>query len=107
MSNLNPRVLFPNLTNEEKYFEIIDNKMQSANIESVTIKKQKQGSLMIDSLEFKFVEYSMIGQNRSIGLVYISRFNQDFIFDISIRYSNIQAAILILNNLKSSELNWK
>ena len=107
MSNLNPRVLFPNLTSEEKYFEIIDDKLKNAKIESVTIKKQNQGVLQIDSLEFKFVEYSITGPNGRVGLMHISRFNQDFIFDISLTYRDTQEAIKFLNNLKTSNLNWE
>ena len=106
-SNLNPRALFPNLTNEDKYLEIIDNKLQNANIETVKIEKQNQGIILIDSLEFKFAEYLMIGPNGHIGLMYISRFNKDFIFDIALTYSDTEEALKMINRLKTSELKWE
>tara|TARA_R110001592_G_scaffold9723_3_gene51444 strand:+ start:2253 stop:3365 length:1113 start_codon:yes stop_codon:yes gene_type:complete len=107
MSNLNPRVLFPNLTSEERYFEIIGDKLQNASNDKIKFKKQNQGVMLIDSLEFKYVEYFMIGENSKAGIIYISRFNKDFIFDLSVTYRDTQQAIKFLSRLKESDLNWK
>lgn len=107
MSNLNPRVLFPNLTSEERYFEIIGEKLQDASNDKIKFEKQNQGMILIDSLEFKYIEYFMIGENNKVGLMYISRFNQDYIFDLSLTYRDTQQAIKFLDRLKESELNWK
>jgi hypothetical protein len=107
MSNLNPRVLFPNLTSEERYFEIIEDKWQNASNDKIKFEKQKQGVILIDSLEFKYVEYLMIVENNKVGIMYISRFNKDFIFDLSVIYRDTQQAIKFLNRLKESDLNWE
>lgn len=107
MSNLNPRVLFPNLTSEERYFEIIGEKLQNASNDKIKFEKQNQGVLLIDSIEFKYVEYFMIGDNNKVGLMYISRFNKDYIFDLSLTYRDTQQAIKFLGRLKQSELNWE
>lgn len=107
MSNLNPRVLFPNLTNEEKYFEIIGEKLQNASNDKIRFEKQNQGMIMIDSIEFKYIEYFMIGQNGKAGIMYISRFNKDYMLDLSITYRDTQQAIIFINRLKQSDLNWK
>lgn len=106
-SNLNPRVLFPNLTSEDRYLETIDNKLKNANIDSIKFEKQNQGALLIDSLEFKFSEYFIIGPNGRIGLMCITRFNKDYIFDISLTYKDSEEAVKFLNRLKTSELNWQ
>jgi hypothetical protein len=107
MSNLNPRVLFPNLASEEKYFEIIGEKLQNASNDKIKFEKQNQGVIMIDSLEFKYIEYFMIGQNGKAGIMYISRFNKDYMLDLSITYRDTQQAIMFINRLKQSDLNWK
>ncbi|NOU62296.1 hypothetical protein [Marinifilum caeruleilacunae] len=107
MSNLNPRVLFPNLTSEERYFEIIGDKLQNASNDKIRFEKQNQGVMQIDSLEFKYVEYFMIGENGKAGIMYISRFNKDYIFDLSITYRDTQKAIEFLDRLKKSDLNWE
>lgn len=107
MSNLNPRVLFPNLTSEERYFEIIGDQLQNASNDKIKFEKQNQGVMQIDSLEFKYVEYFMIGENAKAGIMYISRFNKDYIFDLSITYRDTQKAIEFLDRLKKSNLNWE
>jgi hypothetical protein len=107
MSNLNPRVLFPNLTSEEKYFEIIGEKLQNASNDKIKFEKQNQGVIVIDSLEFKYIEYFMIGQNGKAGIMYISRFNKDYILDLSITYRDTQQAIKFISRLKESKLKWK
>jgi len=105
-SSLNPRVLYPNIIDEEKYLEIIDKQFQDLKIESVTFEKQNQGVLLIDSLEFNYVEYFVIGEKR-VGMMFLTRFNKDFIFDITMSYTDTQKAIELLTNLKTSDLNWK
>lgn len=107
ISNISPRVLYKNLTNEDIYLKVIENKLQNANIEKVKLEKQNQGKLLIDSLEFKYIEYYMTGSNGRVGLMFITRFNRDFIFDISLTYRDTQEAIKILNRLKTSKLKWK
>jgi hypothetical protein len=107
MSNLNQRVLFPNLTSEEKYFEIIGDKLRNASNDKIKFEKQNQGVMQIDSLEFKYVEYFMIGENTKAGIMYISRFNKVYIFDLSITYRDTQKAIEFLDRLKKSDLNWE
>jgi hypothetical protein len=39
--------------------------------------------------------------------MYISRFNKDYIFDLSLTYRDTQQAIEFLGRLKESELNWE
>jgi hypothetical protein len=107
MSNLNPRVLFPNLTSEERYFEILGKRLQNASNDKMKYEKHNQGVILIDSLEFKYVEYFAIGENNKVGFMYISRFNKDYIFDLSLTYRDAQQAIKFLDRLKDSKLNWK
>ncbi len=105
-SNLYPRVLFPNIINEEKYLELIEKQFKNAKVESVTFEKQDQGIIQIDSLEFNYIEYFVIGEKR-VGMIYLTKLNKDFIFDISMVYQDTQQGIELLNRLKLSDLNWK
>lgn len=105
-SNLYPRVLFPNIINEEKYLELIEKQFKNAKVESVTFEKQDQGFIKIDSLEFNYIEYFVIGQKR-VGMIYLTKLNNDFIFDISMVYQDSQQGIELLNRLKISDLNWE
>ena len=105
-SNIYPRVLFPNITNEEKYLELIEKLFVNTKIESVTFEKQGQGIMQIDSLEFNYIEYFVIGRKR-VGMIYLTKLNKDFIFDISISYQDTQQGIDLLNRLRTSDLNWK
>jgi hypothetical protein len=105
-SNMYPRVLFPNIINEEKYLELIEKQFKVAKVESVTFEKQGQGIIQIDSLEFNYFEYFIIGQKR-VGMIYLTKLNKDFIFEISMVYQDTQKGIELLNRLKTSELNWE
>jgi len=107
MSNLNARVLYPNLSSEEKYFELLLEKLQEINSEELKFEKQFQGSIQIGNLDFKFVEYLLIGPNFQGGTLFFSRFNHDYILDLGISYLNPDEAIEFLNKLKNSELNWQ
>jgi len=62
---------------------------------------------MIDSLEFKFVEYFIIKPSGKTGLMSFSRFNEDYIFWYSLVYRDTQEAIKLLKDLNKSDLNWK
>lgn len=105
-SNLHPRVLFPNITSEEKYLEFVEKQIESMKIESVTFEKQDQGIIQIDSLEFNYIDYFILGQKR-VGMLYLTKLNEDFILEISMIYQDSQQGIEILNRLKTSDLNWK
>ena len=105
-SNIYPRLFFPNLINEKQYLELIEEKFKNINVKSVTFEKQEQGVVQIDSLSFNYLEYFLTGQRR-IGIVYLTRFNKDFIFDISISYEDTKQGNEILNRLRKSDLNWE
>jgi hypothetical protein len=105
-SNLYPRALYPNLTNEDEYLKQLNEVYQNVNIESLNIEKQGQGIIEIDSLEFHYVEYLITGQSQ-VGLLYLTRFNKDFILDFSISYQETQQAIKFLKRLKTSQIKWK
>ncbi len=105
-SNIYPRVLFPNIVNEEKYLELIEKQFENAKTESVTFEKQDQGTIQIDTLEFNYIEYFVIGQKR-VGMIYLTKLNKDFIFDISMTYQDTQQGIELLNRLRTSDLNWE
>jgi len=107
MSNLNPRVLYPHLTTEDKYFEEIDNRFGNLANHSITVDKINQGALLIDRLQFKYVEYVLTNQKGQVGMMFLSRFNKDYMFDISLTYKNTQDALYLINKLKDSELDWK
>jgi hypothetical protein len=107
MSNLNPRVLYPHLTTEDKYFEEIAKRFGKLANHSITVNKINQGALLIDRLEFKYVEYVMTNQKGQVGMMFLSRFNKDYMFDISLTYKNTQDALCLINKLKDSELDWK
>lgn len=107
MSNLNPRVLFPNLTSEEVYFDIIGKKLKNASNDKIRFEKQNQGEMEISNLIFKYIEYTAITETGNSGMMYISRFNQDYMLDISLNYIDPHEAIKIIDKLKKSNLNWK
>ncbi len=106
-SNLNPRALYPNLTDEDKYLKIIDSKFQNANVKNIKIEKQSQGELFIDNLKFKYSEYLITGPNGKAGLMLITRFNKDFIFEISLSYADTKEGMKLLNRIKNSQLKWE
>jgi len=105
-SNIYPRVLFPNIISEEKYLELIEKQFNNVKVESVTFEKQAEGTIQIDSLEFNYIEYFIIGQKK-IGMIYLTKLNKDFIFDLSMVYQDTQQGVDLLNRLKTSDFNWK
>lgn len=105
-SYLSPRVLFPNINNENKYLDIIEEKFNNAKIESVDIKKQGTGIIQIDSLKFKYIEF-ILTSKRKVGIIYLVKLNKDFIFNISLVYTDTQKVVEIIKRLKESDLNWE
>ena len=105
-SNLYPRALYPSLTNEDEYLKLVNEMYKSVNIKSVNIEKQGQGIMKIDSLDFHYVEYLIISKSQ-VGLLFLTRFNKDFILDFSISYEDTQQAIEFLSRLKTSEIKWE
>lgn len=106
-SGLNPRALFPNLTSEERYLEDVENRLKSVDNNKFRIEKKNQGIVFIDSLEFKFLELLLIGEKKNIGMVFMSRFNKDYILDLSFSYQDSLQAVRFLDRLKKSDFNWK
>jgi hypothetical protein len=105
-SALNPRVLYPKLTDEDKYLETIENSYQNAKLNSVTFEKINQGTFLIDKTNFKYAEYSITG-SEIVGMIFITKFNKDYILDIDVAYTDKQQSIEFLNNLKASNINWE
>ena len=106
-SNLNPKVYFPNITTEDKYIQLIEENYKNISVENLKLEKQNQGTIMIDSIEFKYIEYFAIGPERKVGMMTMTKLNDDFILDFNILYTDTQEAIDFINRLKSSEFNWK
>ena len=40
-------------------------------------------------------------------MIYLTKLNKDFIFDLSMLYQDTQQGVDLLNRLKTSDFNWK
>ncbi len=105
-STLSPRALYPQLKTEKDYLIMISESFQNINADNVTIEIIEQGEVPIDSLEFNYLEFVFKGK-RQLGSIIFTRFNKDYILDISILYLDTEQGKELLQRLNSSEINWK
>lgn len=111
LSELNPRVLYPKLTDEEKYLATADNLMNKAKIknDNAKVDEQTQGIFSINSVNLKYVKYRITGKNGTIIMMFMVKFNKDYMFCINLSYKlqDSLAVNKLLDRLRTSELHWK
>jgi hypothetical protein len=61
--------------------------------------------MIISGLEFKYIEFLLTKEGQA-GLLYITRFNEDFMLNFSMNYTDSDDAIKFLRRLQNSKLNW-
>jgi len=106
-SALNVRALFPDFTSEDEYLEAVDKNIQDTRIDSITIEKTDQGTMIIDKIEFKYIEYLMNGPANQIQLLFLSKFDKYYMLDISLSILDPVEGKKLRDHLKRSTFNWK
>jgi hypothetical protein len=105
MSNLNYRVFFPEIQSEEDFLRLIEDQFTNIDTSYAKVAKRGEGSMIISGLEFKYIEFLLTKEGQA-GLLYITRFNEDFMLNFSMNYTDSDDAIKFLRRLQNSKLNW-
>ena len=105
-SNLIYRAYYPDIKNSNGYLNLVDSELLSTNFDSITIEKTESGDFYISESEFKFNAYLLKGE-RNVGMIFFNKFLDDFIFEISITYTDSEELEKILIRIRDSDLALK